>query len=111
MANDDIIKKVKDDNVLLQRYNCGGCQRSLAMVSDFDAAPVKGKKNSFTNSQAMGAFCTDCQKDKMKSEEGPRTAMYIDPRDGEVRIAYYDSLVDLPTEATSATETETETEG
>src|SRR5262245_58833931 len=102
MANDDAIKKIKEDNVLLQQHRCGCCQKSLAQVKDFNATNIPGKAVANTDYPAVGAQCDECAKSPMYSKEGPRQALYVDAN-GDVRIVYYDTLVDYKGGAAATT--------
>ena len=91
-TNTDIISKLESDNVLAQRFHCGGCQRLVAQVEDPQLVPIKGKTGS-TGKPAEGILCKSCREDEMYSKEGPRQAVYTDAS-GEIRIEFLDSLTD-----------------
>ena len=107
MATEDIKNKVKSDNVLAQRFRCGGCQRSLAQVEDFATVTIKGKRRANDTAEAIGFLCSDCQKNERISKEGPRQAVYADDT-GDIHIDFIDNLVDMqqaeaaPTTATTS---------
>ena len=88
-----IITKLTSDNVLAQRFHCGGCQRLIAQVEDPELVPIKGKAGA-TGKQAEGILCKDCREDPMYSKEGPRQAIYTDAA-GEIRIEFLDSLTPI----------------
>jgi|SRR5262245_25621206 len=91
--NTDVLSKVKSDPVIAERLRCGGCQRALNQVADFSLVDIPNKKRSSEQGNAKGFLCDQCQKDPARSKEGPRQAVYTDSF-GDVRIDFYDNLVD-----------------
>jgi phage FluMu protein Com len=82
----DIISKLSSDNVLAQRFHCGGCQRLVAQVEDPQLVPIK---------------CKDCRENEMYSKEGPRQAVFADAN-GDIRISFIDSLIPIQKEKSAA---------
>jgi hypothetical protein len=89
----DIISKLSSDNVLAQRFHCGGCQRLIAQVEDPQLVPIKGKARGETpDKEAEGILCKSCRENEMYSKEGPRQAVFADSN-GDIRISFIDSLI------------------
>ena len=103
MADDNILARLKRDNVTAQRVQCGKCGLPMAQskggVSEKNLVPVKGK-NTTDNKPAKGLMCGTCLEDPRFKEEGPRNAVIIDEGTGDIRPVYYDNLLDTRTAAT-----------
>jgi hypothetical protein len=91
----DVLSKVKGDPILAERLRCGGCQRALNQVPDYELVEIPNRKRASDpeTTAAKGFLCSDCQKDPARSKEGPRQAAYIDTF-GDIRIDFYDNLID-----------------
>lgn len=114
MADDNIISRVKQDNVTAQRTLCGKCGLPMAQskggVSDKNLVPVKGKITSKDKKPARGFMCGTCLENPQFKEEGPRNAVIIDERTGDIRPVFYDNLLDSPTTAAAKERGEEEKE-
>ena len=107
MASEDVLSKVKSDPVIAERLRCGGCQRALNQVADYTLVDIPNKKRSSEQGNAKGFLCDQCQKDPARSKEGPRQAVYADAN-GDVRIDFYDNLVDVGSSTATAAPTSEE---
>lgn len=99
MADDNILARLKRDNVTAQRVQCGKCGLPMAQskggVSEKNLVPVKNKKTT-DNKPAKGLMCGTCLENERFREEGPRNAVIIDEGTGDIRPVYYDNLLDTP---------------
>jgi hypothetical protein len=101
-SSTDIISKLQSDNVLAQRFHCGGCQRLIAQVEDPQLVPIKGKaRGEIPDKEAEGILCKDCRENEMYSKEGPRQAVFADAN-GDIRISFIDSLIPIQKEKSAA---------
>jgi hypothetical protein len=84
--------------------------QSKGGVSEKNLVPVKGKKTANDNKAAKGFMCGTCLEDPRFKEEGPRNAVIIDERTGDIRPVYYDNLLDSSTTVATAKEKEEDKE-
>ena len=105
-SSKDIISRLKQDNVTAQRTLCGKCGLPMAQskdgISDKNLVPVKGKITSKDKKPARGFMCGTCLENPQFKEEGPRNAVIIDERTGDIRPVFYDNLLDSPSTTTAA---------
>jgi hypothetical protein len=100
LADDNILARLKRDNVTAQRVQCGKCGLPMAQskggISDKNLVAVKNKKTT-DNKPAKGLMCGTCLEDPRFKEEGPRNAVILDEASGDIRPVYYDNLLDSAT--------------
>jgi hypothetical protein len=100
LADDNILTRLKRDNVTAQRVQCGKCGLPMAQskggISDKNLVPIKNKKTSGDNKPARGLMCGTCLENERFKEEGPRNAVILDEATGDIRPVYYDNLLDTP---------------
>ena len=66
-------------------------------IGEKNLVPIKGKKTSRDNKPAKGFMCGTCLENPQFKEEGPRNAVMVDERTGDIRPVYYDNLLDSST--------------
>jgi hypothetical protein len=98
LADDNIISRLKQDHVTAQRVLCGKCGLPMAQskdgIGEKNLVPVKGKVTSRDKKPAKGLMCGTCLENAQFKEEGPRNAVTVDERTGDIRPVYYDNLLD-----------------
>ena len=112
MADDNIISRLKQDHVTAQRVLSGKCGLPMAQskdgIGEKNLVPIKGKVTSRDKKPAKGLMCGTCLQNEQFKEEGPRNAVMIDERTGDIRPVYYDNLLDSSASAAKEKQPEEE---